>query len=153
MKLKEFNVKQYSQTFSVVAINIDDVSLCYPNAESIIQAGEHDFYGDGSLTDQTLTKATPITSAFTGVINATSFSSHTTIPETGDAGMSPGSSVAFHGPYGCISYKWEIEGFTSLYDQHVVFRFESAGTFIVKLTCISDGGEAAPQYAKIVVGP
>jgi len=44
-----------------------------------------------------------------------------------------------------------MAGYTTLYDQIVTVRFETAGTYVMKLTTASDGGETACQYLKIMV--
>ena len=151
MNINEYAIKIYNKIITAVGFNIDDIATCYPGAESITLSGTHSFIGDGTAVAQSLTKATPVTSSFTGASGSSSGSSHDAIPGTADFSVAKPVSVAFVGPATASSWIWEVAGFTSLYDQSVTFRFENAGTYVIKLTCASDGGQAAPHYMKITV--
>ena len=151
MNIYEYSVKVFNKTITAVGFDIEDVAKCYPSAESIIRAGVHYFIGNGGTDAQTLTKATPVASAFTAVAGSSTGSSHTEIPATADLTVAKPISVAFNGPATAAAWIWEMAGYTTLYDQIVTVRFETAGTYVMKLTTASDGGETASQYLKILV--
>lgn len=151
MKIYEYTVKVFNKTLTAVGFAIDDIAKCYPSAESIILAGTHYFIGDGGDTAQSLTKATPVASAFTAVAGSSTGTSHTSIPETTDITVAKPVSVAFNGPAAATAWIWEMDGYTTLYDQIVTVRFETAGTYVMKLTVASDGGETVSQYLKVTV--
>ena len=151
MNIYEYSVKVFNKTITAVGFDIEDIAKCYPSAESIIRSGIHYFIGDGSDTAQSLTKATPVASAFTAVAGLSTGTSHTTIPETTDLTVAKPVSVAFNGPATATAWIWEMAGYTTLYDQIVTVRFETAGTYVMKLTAASDGGETDAQYLKITV--
>lgn len=151
MNIYEYSVKVFNKTLTAVGFDIEDIAKCYPSAESIIRAGTHYFIGDGGSDAQSLTKATPVASAFTAVAGASTGTSHTTIPETADITVTKPISVAFNGPASASAWIWEMAGFTTLYEQIVTMRFEVAGTYVMKLTTASDGGETVAQYLKIMV--
>lgn len=151
MNIYEYSVKVFNKTLTAVGFDIEDVAKCYPSAESIIRAGTHYFIGSGVVEAQTLTKATPVASAFTAVAGVSTGTSHTEVPATADLTVTKPISVAFNGPASAAAWIWEMAGYTTLYDQIVTVRFETAGTYVMKLTTASDGGETASQYLKVVV--
>lgn len=151
MNINEYSVKIFGKTLTAVGFDIEDVAKCFPSAESIVRAGIHYFIGDGSTPAQSLTKATPVASAFTAISGSNTGTSHADIPSTADLTVTKPISVAFNGPAGASAWIWEMTGYTTLYEQIASVRFEVAGTFVMKLTAAGDGGESAPQYMKIMV--
>lgn len=151
MNIYEYTIKVFNKTLTAVGFDIEDVAKCFPSAESIVRAGTHFFIGNGTDTAQTLTKATPIASVFTGTGSSNTGTSHITEPTTADLTVAKPASVSFAGPIAASAWIWEMAGFTTLYDQTASVRFETAGTFVMKLTAASDGGESVPQYMKITV--
>lgn len=151
MIVYEYSVKVFNKVLTTVGSDIEGIAKCYPSAESIVRAGVHYFIGDGGDDDQTLTKATPIASAFTGTDGTSSGSSHDSEPGPADLNLSKPVSVTFTGPAGASAWVWEMAGYSILYDRVATIRFEIAGTYVMKLTCASDGGESEPQYMKITI--
>lgn len=151
MIIYEYTVKIFQVSIAVIAFDIEDVAKNYPGAEIITRTGSHFFIGDGSEVAQSLTKATPVASAFTGSSGSSTGTSHDEIPVTADITIAKPASVAFTGPSSGSSFMWEMDGHTTLYGQSASVSFETAGTFVMKLTVASDGGQSDPNYMKITV--
>ena len=147
MMINEYAIKFSDLTITAVGFDIDDVAKCFPGADSITLQGTHSFIGDGSASVQSITKATPVASSFI----STTGSSHVTIPDTADITAVKPVTIPFTGNPAALVHAWEITGFDKLYGPQISPRFDAAGTYIVKLTASSDGGESVPQYMKITV--